>query len=427
MKSNNSPKSLKDNFSDYEQEIISGLMSGKPLGGKDGVLTNLISFVVNKAMDAELGEHLEREASKLDALTAAQGQVSSHGKNKRNGRAKKTLTTDFGPADIEPSRDRNGTYESEIVPKWQRDLAPNMSNQILSLYARGSSQQDISDHLYELFGQRLSKASISRVVDDVWPSVVEWQERGLQAFYVAIFMDAIHHKIRLEGRSTSVATYIFYGVDAHGQRDILTIHTGQGAESASTWSVLMEELKERGVEDVLVFISDGLSGTREVIQQHFPTADQQRCVVHKIRNSMLGVKDKCRKKLAGDLRKVYTARDADAALEALEALETKWPQYPHVGRSWRKDWTELMHFMEYGPHMRRLIYTTNALENVNRHIRRVTKSKGSWTSQRSLVIQIHLIIQATEDAWKRRVFNFSAVQQELMERHAERYLRHVTT
>lgn len=417
MANSKSSQSETTDFSDFEQEIIQGLMSGKPLAGKDGVLAGLIGYVTEKVMDAELGEHLRRQAEEIDKST------SGGKKNKRNGKAPKTLVTEFGPTTISPSRDRDGTFESSLVPKWQRGLGHNLESQILSLYARGSSYKDISSHLHELFGHKLSVGSITSIVDEVWPRVVAFQNRPLESFYVAVFMDAIHFKVRLDGKSTSVAVYLFYGVDKEGKRDILTMHVGQGAESASTWSVLLEELKERGVEDVLVFVSDGLSGTREVLEHHFPASDQQRCIVHKIRNSMLGVQYKDRKPVAAGLRTVYTATDDPAAMLALEDFEAAWPQYPHIGRAWRKDWMELMHFMKYGPALRRLIYTTNALENVNRQLRRATKSKGSWATNRSLAIQLYLVIDTTRTAWARQVFNFSAVQRELIEVHDQRYLK----
>jgi len=417
MAQSNTPPASKANFSDFEQDIIQGLLSGKPLAGKDGVLADLIGFVAEKVMDAELGDHLRQEVESLDEAR------QERNKNKRNGKAPKTLTTEFGPTTISPSRDRNGTFESTLVPKWQRGLSHNLDQQILSLYARGSSYQDISDHLHELFGHKLSKASISSIVDEVWPRVLEFQQRPLESFYVAIFMDAIHFKVRLEGQSANVAVYLFYGVDKLGNRDILTLHVSNGAEGASTWSVLTEELKERGVEDVLVFVSDGLSGTREVLEHHFPKSDQQRCIVHKIRNSMLGIPYKDRKAVAKGLRTIYTAIDEPAALLALEDFEAAWPKYPHVGRTWRKDWSELMSFMKYGPDLRRLIYTTNALENVNRQLRRATKSKGSWTNNRSLTIQLFLVIDATRKSWGKQVFKFAAVQRELIEAHGQRYLK----
>jgi transposase-like protein len=402
-------------FSDFEGDIIEGLLSGKPLGGRDGVLTDLIKHVVETAMDAELGDHLRQEALQPDAKP-----------NKRNGKASKRLNTDFGPTTIHPSRDRTGTYESQIVGKWQHDLAPNLSQQILSLYARGNSYRDIASHLEEIFGQSLSPASISAVVDAVWEDVQKWQKRVLDPCYVAIFMDAIHFKVRLDGKSTSVATYIFYGIDVHGNRDILSMHVGQGAESASQWSVFLAELKERGVEDVKAFIADGLTGLVDVVNHHFPASDFQRCIVHKVRNSVIGVDYKDRKAVCKDLRTVYTAGNEQEARTALDGFADKWKKYPHIVKSWLADWTELMAFMDYGPEMRRLIYTTNALENVNRQIRKSTKSKGSWTSTKSLTTQIYLILQATSSAWGKTVRNFAAVQRELIERHGDDYLKYLT-
>ena len=405
-------------FGDFEREIISGLLNGKPLGGKDGILTDLISYVVERAMDAELGEHLAAEAFALDGVKEP---------NKRNGKQSKTVRTDFGPAQLTTSRDRHGTYDSRIVPKRSRSLATGMSAQILSLYARGTSQRDISKHLEELFGTTLSPSSISDVVEEVWAEVTEWQQRPLQSFYIAVFMDAIHFKARLEGRSTSVAVYVFYGIDAEGNRDLLSLHTGQGEERATVWSNQMVELKNRGVEDVLLFISDGLKGLKEVILHHYPQSQQQRCIVHKVRNSLVGVPYKDRKAVARELRLIYTSTDAESARLALEALVEKWPRYKHIEKIWLDDWDELMAFMEYGPQMRRLIYTTNALENVNRQMRKNTKSKGSWTTLKSLTIQLYLIIKYSRESWNRGVYNFGLIQQELIEVHGQRYLKWLTT
>jgi transposase-like protein len=345
--------------------------------------------------------------------------------NKRNGKAKKKVKTDFGSTQISPSRDRTGTYDSAIVGKWQHDLAPNMSQQILSLYARGNSYQDISNHLHEMFGHAISPASITAVVNEVWEDVQGWQKRALQPCYVAVFMDAIHFNIRLEGKSTSVATYLFYGVDVKGSRDILGMHTGRGAESTSQWSVLLADLKERGAEDIKVFVADGLPGLVDAVSTYFPASRFQRCIVHKVRNSVVGVDFKDRREVCKDLRSVYTAVDEDGAVEALKAFELKWDKYPHVVRLWQKDWTELMVFMSFGPEMRRLIYTTNALENVNRHLRKATKSKGSWPSTKSLMIQVYLTLQVTKSAWAKTVRNFAAVQRELMEEYGEEYTKHL--
>jgi transposase-like protein len=401
-------------FADFESDIITGLMTGNPLGGTNGVLTDLIKHVIEKSMDAELGEHLKLEAERLEALP-----------NKRNGKAKKKVKTDFGSTQISPSRDRTGTYDSAIVGKWQHDLAPNMSQQILSLYARGNSYQDISNHLHEMFGHAISPASITAVVNEVWEDVQGWQKRALQPCYVAVFMDAIHFNIRLEGKSTSVATYLFYGVDVKGSRDILGMHTGRGAESTSQWSVLLADLKERGAEDIKVFVADGLPGLVDAVSTYFPASRFQRCIVHKVRNSVVGVDFKDRREVCKDLRSVYTAVDEDGAVEALKAFELKWDKYPHVVRLWQKDWTELMVFMSFGPEMRRLIYTTNALENVNRHLRKATKSKGSWPSTKSLMIQVYLTLQVTKSAWAKTVRNFAAVQRELMEEYGEEYTKHL--
>lgn len=411
---NKKSRSDKKVFADFEADIIAGILSGQPLGGTQGVLTDLIKHVVEKSMDAELGDHLRAEAEQIDAK-----------RNKRNGKTRKRINTDFGPTKIETSRDRTGTYESAIVGKWQHDLAPNMSKQILSLYARGNSYEDISRHINELFGHVLSKASISAVVNSVWEEVQLWQHRPLKACYVAIFMDAIHFSVRLEGKSVKVATYLFYGVDPQGNRDILSMYTGRGAESTSQWSVHLQELKERGVADVKVFVADGLAGLVDAVSTYFPASRFQRCIVHKIRNSVVGVDFKDRRQVCQDLRKIYTAADEDGAQQALDDFADKWTKYAHVVRLWQKDWTELMVFMTFGPEMRRLIYTTNALENVNRHLRKATKSKGSWPTTKSLMIQAYLTLQATKSAWAKKVRNWPAVQRELIEEYGEEYTKHL--
>ena len=228
-----------------------------------------------------------------------------------------------------------------------------------------------------------------------------------------------------KAKSTSVAVYLFYGVDVTGQRDILSMHVSQGAESTSQWAVYLQDLQERGVLDVKVFIADGLPGLVDAVGVYFAAADFQRCIVHQVRNSVVGVDYKDRKAVCRDLRQVYTATDAEAAQQALVDCEAKWTRYPHIRRLWRKDWTELMVFMDFGPEMHRLIYTTDALENVNRHLRKATKSKGSWTTQRALTIQVYLTLKVTKQAWSRGVFKWAAVQRELIERYGEDYLRYV--
>lgn len=401
-------------FADFEQQITQSLLAGKTLSGKDGALTELVRFVVERAMQAEVDEHL--------AAQAALGR-----KDCRNGTDVKTIRTDFGPTELTTQRTRRAAeYQPQIVGKKQYDLAPNLSAQILSLYARGMSEGDVSTQLHELFGHQLSTSSISRVVQEVWPEVTAWQNRELQACYVGCFCDAIHFKIRSEGRTRSVAIYTVYGIDVDGQRDILLLEAGDGAESASQWSAWLVTLKERGVRDVFVICADGITGLDEVVAHHFPASVFQRCVVHIVRNCMVGVNHDDQKPLCAALRKVYRAGSLDKAAAALEAVRAEWGQrYPHVLRIWDRNWDAITAFLDFGPELRRLLYTTNSVENVHRQQRKVTKTKGSWPSSRSLLIQLYLGLQAGRKGWYTRVRGWPAIVRELIEVYGERYTRHL--
>lgn len=399
-------------FADFEADLIQGLMNKQPLAGPDGLLNGLIKHVVEAALAAELDAHLDDNRQSGIA-------------NKRNGRTRKQLRTDFGPIDIEGSRDRNGTFEPVTVGKRQYDLAPHMTEQILSLYARGNSERDIATQLEQMLGNKLSPAAISAVIQRVWPQVTEWQHRGLKAFYSIIYADAIHFKIRREGRTDTVAIYTIYGVDADGQRDLLLMELGDGAEGATQWGVCLESLKQRGVEDILVVCADGLTGFDQVVEHHFPQAIFQRCVVHIMRNCMRGVDYRDRRPLCADLRRVYQSSSRSLAAEELEVVRTKWGRkYAHVFRLWDREWEAIMAFKDFGPELQRMVYTTNPVENVHRLERKVTKTKGSWVSGQALLIQLHLGLQAHRKSWYRQAYNWTAVSRELSETYGDRFTKH---
>ncbi len=365
----------------------------RPLAGPEGLLSGLIKHGVEAALAAELDDHLVRDR---------QAGIA----NKRNGRTRKPVRTDFGPLQIEGHRDRNGTFAPQTVGKRQYDLAPHMTQQILALYARGNSERDIADQLEELLGNKLSPAAISAVVQRVWPQVSEWQARPLKAFYTVIYADAIHYKLRREGRTDTVAVYTIYGIDADGQRDLLLIELGDGAEGASQWGVCLERLRSRGVEDVLVVCADGLTGFDEVVAHHFAQAIFQRCLVHIIRNCVRGVDYKDRRELCADLALVYRATSRSLAAEQLEVARQRWGRkYAHVFRLWDREWDAIMGFKDFGPELQRIIYTTNPVENVHRLERKVTKTKGSWPSGQALLIQLYLGLQAHRKSWYRQPYN----------------------
>lgn len=399
-------------FKSFEEAAIAALQSGRPLFGEGGILKELVKHLVEASLEGELDHHLwEQKAADIA--------------NKRNGKGrKKKVRTSVGDIEIHTSRERRGDFSPQTVGKWDREIGGGFEDQILELYAMGNSQEDIRVHLEKMYGARLSKGAISAVTDRVWERIQTWQQRPLASLYVLIYLDAIHYKVREEGQVITKAIYTVYGVDGHGERDILALHIGP-SEGAHQWSLYIEDLKRRGVEEVLFFAVDGLSGFGEAINRVYPLATVQRCIVHMIRTSMIGVSDKDRKEVIKDLRTIYQATDERAALQALEAFEAKWgKRYAHIGQKWRDNWLELTAFLGFGAEIRRMIYTTNAVENVHRQMRKVTKTKGAWCTENALMKQLYLSLMRNRKSWSRQVFRWSTIQKELMELYGPRYTKH---
>lgn len=413
MKAEESKKEGFD-FSGFEKSAISGLQSGKPLFGEGGLLKSLVKHLVEASIEGELDHHLEVQQEHLIA-------------NKRNGKGRlKKVRSSIGDLEIQTSRDRRGDFEPVTVGKWEREVGAGFEQQILELYAMGNSLEDISLHLYKMYGTRLSTGAISAVTDRVWQEVRAWQSRPLLSFYVLLYLDAIHYKVREEGKVVTKAIYTIYAVDADGQRDILSINIGPN-EGAHQWSLYLEELKSRGVEDILFFSVDGLTGFGEAINRVFPQSLVQRCIVHMIRTSLIGVGDKDRKKVSSDLRTIYGAATEVEALKALEAFELKWgKRLSFIVQKWRDNWLELTTFMDFGPEIRRMIYTTNAVENVHRQMRKVTKTKGAWCTENALTKQLYLSLMRKQKSWNRKVFKWSTIQQELIQLYGQRYEIHAS-
>jgi transposase-like protein len=399
-------------YEGFEKEAISRLNGGAGLVGPDGVLTGLIQRLVNAALSGEADSHI-REGK-------ASGQA-----NRRNGHTSKTLDTELGPVQISPPRDRAGSFEPQLVGKWERQLGTGLDRQILTMYANGNSYGDIQHQVKQLYGLDYSPASIAEVTEQVWAEVVEWQQRPLKPFYTAIFLDGIYFTTREGGRSAKKVLYSVYGVDAEGQREVLGIYI-RGTEGAGEWGRVLQELRKRGVEDVLFFCVDGLAGFGEAILEVFPQSFVQRCIVHMVRSSTRFVADKDIKALCADLRRIYTAADEQQASAALDGFREKWDKkYPEIARAWEKDWAELTPFLDFGEHTRRMIYTTNAVEALHRQLRKVTKSKGSWVNDKALLKQIYLILAYGRGGWDRKVFNWNAISRELVERFGERFTKHL--
>lgn len=394
-------------------EMLARLYKGDPILGEKGVFTNLLQSFVNAALEGEMDNFLQE----------AKDESTD---NRRNGHTSKSLRSTAGPLSIQTPRDRSGDHEPVIVKKRERELGTGLDEIILSLYARGQSVEDVRFQLHQIYGLEVSTGAISAVTDRVWSEIIEWQQRPLATCYTIIYLDAIHYKVREDGKVISKAIYTVYSVTTDGQRDILGLYLSQ-SEGARQWGLILEDIKRRGVEDVLFFSVDGLTGFKDVIEQSFPFSALQRCIVHKIRNSTRYVSDKDIRAVCRDLRKIYTASDRDQALIALEAFGEQWnAKYKEIKPSWEADWDDLMVFMDYGENIRRMIYTTNPVEAVHRVMRKVTKTKGAWSNDKGLLKQLYLTLKYNEKSWKRTAFNWKVIQRELMEHFGERYIRYLT-
>lgn len=399
-------------FNDFEKDAIGGLKEGKNLAGKDGVLTVLIQRIVNAALEGELDEHLVESKETGE-------------RNRRNGHTSKRIKTDLGNADITPPRDRNGSFEPQIVGKWDRQLGTGLDQQILSLYSIGNSVSDIQRQLHDIYGIEYSAGSISMVTDRVMDELLSWQQRPLPAMYVVVYLDAIHFRVREEGKVQTQAIYTVFGVDVDGNRDVLGLYLGEN-EGAHHWGRILEDIQKRGVEDVLFFSVDGLKGFKEVITSVFPMAFVQRCIVHMIRNSLRFVSHNDYKKICTDLRSIYTSADEDQARIALDVFEQKWgKKYKTIPKAWRDNWNELMTFLQFNKDIRRMIYTTNAVEALHRQMRKATKTKGAWINSKGLLKQLYLNLKFQSKSWKKSVFGWTSIQRGLIEYFGDRYTKHL--
>jgi len=402
-------------YSAYEKQVVAGLIAGKGLMGEEGLLKPLIARFVESALSAEMDAHLAAEAMNPEARP-----------NKRNGRESKELRTKAGKVEIAYSRDRTGTFEPVTVGKRQYEMAAGFDNQILELYAMSNSIADIRLHLQKMYGAEMSETRISNIITATWEVVDAWHKRPLAACYVVMFIDAVHITVCRNGHYSKVAVYVVYGITVEGKREIIALFVGQGGESATEWGRCLQDLKSRGLEDVFYICSDGLPGLKEIISEAFPMSNIQRCIVHKMRNSMLLLDEKDRRKAIGQLKGVYTAINEAQARQRLEDFGTYWNgKYDCIVNLWEKDWTELMACMGLGLTLRKIIYTTNAIENLNREIRRVTKTKGGWPSSKSLLIQLHLSLERKAGSWNKKVQGWASIRRELLDTFGQRYTKYL--
>ena len=389
-----------EEMKELQAKVVQQIRSGKSLTGKDGAFAPMIKQFLETALEAELNEHLDEEERGLG--------------NKRNGYKSKQVKSSSGTVEIETPQDRLSSFSPEIVKKRETILADSLEEKIIGLYGLGMSLRDISAHIEEMYGTKVSASTLSEITDRIIPKVKEWQQRPIAAVYAIIWMDAMFYKVRDDGRVTSRSVYNILGVRLDGRKEVLGCYVAE-SEGARFWLQVMTDLKNRGLEDILIASIDNLKGFSEAIASIFPHTEIQSCIVHQIRNSIKYVGSKNQKTFMRDLKKVYQAINKEAAEDALLELDEKWgKQYPVVIRSWNDNWEKLSTFFKYDSSIRKLIYTTNAVEGYHRQIRKVTKTKGAFTSDMALLKLIYLASNKIEEKWTQPLPNWATTVQQLV-------------
>lgn len=382
-------------------ELLSGVTSPDDLTGDDGLFRQLKKALMERALEGELTHHLGY--SKGDPAGRRSG-------NSRNGHSKKTVLGDDGKIDLAIPRDRSGTFEPKLVPKGERRL-DGFDGKVISLYARGLTVREIQGHLRELYGVDVSPDLISRVTDAVLEEVKEWQARPLDPVYPIVFFDALRVKVRDEGLVKNKAVYVALAHDVEGHKHVLGLWIEQ-SEGAKFWLKVMNDLKVRGVNDVLIAVVDGLKGFPEAIGAVFPEAMVQTCIVHLIRSSLAFVSWKDRKAILPDLKAIYRADSAEAALDRLGDFEARWgARYPTVGQAWRRAWEHVIPLFAFPPEVRRIVYTTNAVESLHRSLRKIIKTRGSFPTDEAAMKLLYLAINNAGVHWRRPVAWTAAMSQ----------------
>lgn len=333
--------------------------------------------------------------------------------NSRNGHSSKTLRTSFGDVEVAVPRDRKGEFEPQLLKKNQTSISQDIEEKILSMYAKGMTTGDIEAHIQDIYGVNVSDTTVSRITDKILPVAKEWQQRPLEAVYAVVFLDAIHYHVRSEGHIVKKAVYIAIGIDLDGHKDVLGMWVGEN-ESAKYWATVLNSLRNRGIEDIFIACTDNLCGFSTAIEAVFPKTEIQNCIIHQIRNSSKYVSYKDLKALMADLKAVYAAVDEDAALMALDTFSEHWDKkYPTISQSWRENWANLSTYFKFPQELRRLIYTTNAIEGFNRQLRKVTKAKSVFPTDESLFKMLYLAMMDITKKWTGRRQDWSMIHAQL--------------
>ena len=408
----------KKNEKDIQEHMPSAEEVARELGkatsiddfyGKDGIFSRLFSQTIEEMLEAELTTQLGYERYDVEG---------HHSGNSRNGHYSRKMRTSGGDAEIKVPRDRNGEFQSELLKKNSNEI----EQKIIAMYARGMSTRDIQDLLTELYGIDVSPDTISAITDKVWPLVEEWQNRPLAPVYAILYLDAIHIKLKRDGKIANVAVYNVLGIDLEGHKEVLGHWIGDGGEGSNFWLSVITDLQNRGVQDVFIASVDGLTGFKEAIQAVFPDTKVQRCIIHQIRHSLKYVTWKDRKAFVADLKTIYKAATQEEAEANLLKLDEKWVgKYGAAVRSWQNNWSDLATFFEFPQEIRRLIYTTNTVEGYHRQLRKVTKTKGVFPTEQSVRKLLYLATINITKKWTATIQNWALILNQLAIRFEDRW------
>jgi transposase-like protein len=399
-------KQSKIDYEELKRKTLEQLRSGKSLFGKDGAFAPLLKDILEAALDGEIEGHLD-------------DQERSAG-NRKNGKTSKKLKTADGTIDLETPRDRAATFDPQIVKKRETILAESLESRIIGMYSHGMSFRDISNHIKEMYDTEISAATLSAITDKVIPLVKEWQNRPMESLYCIVWLDAMYYKVKEEGRVVNRCVYNVLGINPEGRKELLGMYISE-SEGANFWLGVLNHLQQRGVLDILIVCIDNLKGFAEAIATVYPQTEVQTCVIHQIRNSIKYISTKDQKAFMADLKPVYQATSREEAELELAALEEKWARkYPVVIDSWKRNWDKLSTYFQYSPAIRKLIYTTNTIEGFHRQIRKVTKTKGAFTSDMSLLKLIYLATQNIQKKWTQPLQNWSLTVSQLSIKFGDR-------
>lgn len=406
MSTNN--KKVGFDFESFKEQAMADIYQGKKMGGPDGVFGPLLKHFLETMLEGELENHLEEEKAKGVA-------------NRRNGKATKTVRSmQSGAFELETSRDRNGTFEPQILPKRQLIITDQLEENVITLYAKGCSARDIASYIMEMYGMDISATEISRITDKVIPAMKEWRERPLEPIYPFVFLDCMFYKVKKGGSVTPTAVYNILGINQEGKKELIGVYLAE-TEGAKFWLSVLNNLKTRGVQDIIVACVDGLKGFPEAIGAVFPQTQVQLCIVHQIRTSLRFVPHKDKKAVAADLKPIYTAISEEQGYDRLLEFEEKWAKtYPLAAKGWLDNWEHLSTYFDFDPHVRKAIYTTNAIEAMHRQVRKVTKTKGAFTSEESLLKLIYLVIKEASKKWTMPIHNWGLTMSQLYIKFGDR-------